>query len=56
MRDVKILCLNVRSGGGQRWEAILDFVDAHATDIVALTKWRTGVEGGSAESWGRREG
>jgi exodeoxyribonuclease-3 len=37
---VKILCLNIRSGGGSRWGAILQFVDEHDPDIAVFTEWR----------------
>jgi exonuclease III len=53
---VKILCLNVRSGGSQRWQSILDFVDARGTDVIVFTEWRCGVEGGSAENWASSRG
>jgi exonuclease III len=53
---VKILCLNVRSGGGQRWQSILDFADARGTDVIVFTEWRCGVEGGSAENWASSRG
>jgi exonuclease III len=47
----KLLCLNVRSGGGARWAAILDFVGAHNPDIAIFTEWRRGVEPGPVERW-----
>ena len=48
---MKALCLNVRSGGGQRWQSILDFVDAHGVDVIVFTEWRSGMEGSRAKSW-----
>jgi hypothetical protein len=43
--------MNVQSGGGRRWSAILDFVDGHDPDVVVFAEWRRNVLPGSAEAW-----
>ncbi len=48
---LKVFCLNVRSGGGSRWESILDFAEAHDPDVVVFTEWRAGARPGKAEAW-----
>ncbi len=48
---MKVLCLNVGSGGGSRWGRILDFVEAHEPDVVVFAEWRAGVRPGKAETW-----
>jgi exonuclease III len=53
---MKILCLNVHSGGGARWSRILEFVEAHRADIVVFTEWRRSEMPGAAETWARSQG
>ena len=48
---MKVLCLNVRSGGGARWDSILEFVQARDPDIIIFTEWRRGASPGRAEAW-----
>jgi len=40
--SVKVLSLNVQSGGGRRWSAILDFVGGHDPEVG-----KPGVGGGA---------
>jgi exonuclease III len=49
--NVKVLCLNVQSGGGSRWNAILKFVSDHHPDVAVFTEWRPGVGCGPAKAW-----
>ena len=53
---MKLLCLNVRSGGGDRWGRILDFVEGHSADVVAFTEWRRSEKPGAAASWAMSRG
>jgi len=53
---MKLLCLNVRSGGGSRWSEILDFVEAHRADIVIFTEWRRSEVPGAAATWATSHG
>jgi len=48
-----MVCLNVRSGGGDRWSAILTFVDRHDPDVVVFTEWRRRPGPGPAELWAK---
>ena len=48
---MRVLCLNVRSGGGTRWDFILEFVHASDPDIVIFTEWRRGASPSRAEEW-----
>jgi exonuclease III len=48
---MKLLCLNVRSGGGTRWPTILGFVGAYDPDVAVFTEWRRSVEPGPVERW-----
>jgi exodeoxyribonuclease III len=48
---LRILCLNVRSGGGARWDSILEFVHARDPDVVIFTEWRRSVSSNRAEAW-----
>jgi exonuclease III len=51
---MKLLCLNVRSGGGTRWSRILDFVESQGADVVVFTEWRRGDS--LAEAWATSRG
>jgi exonuclease III len=53
---MKLICLNVRSGGGNRWDAILKFVDSHRADVVIFTEWRSSEASGRAVSWAASHG
>jgi exonuclease III len=53
---LKILCLNIRSGSGSRWGAILEFVDEQDPDVVVLTEWRRSTSPGRAEEWANTRG
>ncbi len=53
---MKLLCLNVRSGGGTRWGRILDFVEAHCADVVIFTEWRQREAPGAAVTWATSRG
>ena len=48
---MKIVCLNVRSGGGDRWPTILMFIDRHDPDVGVFTEWRRRPGSGPAELW-----
>jgi exodeoxyribonuclease-3 len=48
---MKVLCLNVRSGGGTRWDSMLGVVDGHDSDVVVFTEWRRDSSTGRAEAW-----
>ena len=37
---VRIVCLNIRSGGGDRWSRLVDYFDAYDPDVVVMTEWR----------------
>ena len=52
---MKLLCLNVRGGGGPRWSKILDFVDSQCADVVVFTEWRR-RESSEAGSWATSRG
>jgi exonuclease III len=52
---MKLLCLNVRSGGGTRWNRILDFVESKCADIVVFTEWRRS-ESLEAVTWATSRG
>jgi exodeoxyribonuclease-3 len=53
---MKVVCLNVRSGGGRRWPGILDFVDAQRGDVVVFTEWRRSEAPGVAATWAESHG
>ena len=53
---MKLLCMNVRSGGGTRWGRILDFVEAHCADVVIFTEWRQSAAPGAAVTWATSRG
>jgi exonuclease III len=48
---LKLLCLNIRNGGGLRWSRIVEFIDSHAPQVLVLTEWRSRGLPGAAESW-----
>jgi exodeoxyribonuclease III len=52
---MKVLSLNVRSGGGNRWAAIFEFVDHHDPDIAVFLEWRRSPGPGPAEEWASRK-
>jgi exodeoxyribonuclease III len=52
---VKVLCLNVLNGGGNRWGSILKLVDGHDPDIAVFTEWRRSAPG-PAEAWAAARG
>jgi len=56
VEHMKLICLNVRSGGGSRWTAILNFVEGHRADVVVFTEWRRSDAQGAAESWATSRG
>src|SRR5574337_1315927 len=41
-RFLKVLSLNVRHGGGDRWERIARFLEAQDPDVIVLLEWRVG--------------
>lgn len=53
---MKLICLNVRSGGGSRWSAILNFVEAQRADVVVFTEWRCKEASGAATTWAASRG
>lgn len=53
---MKLLCLNVQSGGGTRWGRILDFVEAQRADVVVFTEWRRSEAPGAAAIWATSHG
>lgn len=53
---MKILCLNIRSGGGSRWGAILQFVDERNPDVVVFTEWRRSNSPPRVEEWANARG
>lgn len=48
---MKVLSLNIRSGGGKRIASICRFIDGHAPDVVVLTEWRDTAGGRALEAW-----
>ncbi len=53
---MKLLCLNVRNGGGTRWDRILAFVERHRADVVIFTEWRRSETTGAAVAWATSRG
>jgi len=57
MRDVKrLVCLNLRAGGGGRAEALCDYLASLAPDLVVLTEWRAGPAGEMFRAWAEARG
>lgn len=56
MHCMKVVCLNVRSGGGKRWRGILDFIEAQRSDVVVFTEWRRSEAPGVAAIWAESGG
>jgi hypothetical protein len=48
---MKVVSLNIRSGGGPRVAAIRDFIEDHDPDVVVLTEWRDTAGGRSLQAW-----
>jgi hypothetical protein len=55
MKALSVVCLNIRGGGGLRWDNIVAFVEALNADVVIFTEWR---EAGQrrAEAWSSSRG
>ena len=52
---VRIVCLNIRSGGGDRWSRLLDYFDAYDPDVVVMTEWRATTRE-ATERWSASRG
>ena len=52
----RLLCLNIRAGGGRRAAALCDYLDGIAPDLVVLTEWRDGPVGQAFRAWADRCG
>ena len=54
---MKLVCLNVQSGGGTRWATILNFVEeAQSADVVVFTEWRRNEASRAATTWAAARG
>ncbi len=60
---IKIVALNIGSGGGTRVTRLCDYLDAQQADVIVLTEWRDTIGGqalcmgqskGPSLSWARR--
>ena len=48
---MRVLCLNVRSGGAPGGNSILQFADSQEPDVVIFPEWRRDASAGRAEAW-----
>jgi exonuclease III len=53
---MKVVLLNINSGGGKRIVAIRDFIDGHDPEVVVLTEWRDTAGGRSFNDWAIKRG
>ena len=51
-----IVALNIRSGGGQRTNALLQYLDAQRPETVVLTEWRNNASGRLISAWATQRG
>ena len=50
---MRILALNIRSGGGLRVEGMLRYIRQQDPDTIVLTEWRNNLFGGKISCWAR---
>jgi hypothetical protein len=55
-KDQRIIALNIRSGGGQRVDALLQYLGAREPDTVVLTEWRSNKSGQQIAAWAEERG
>ena len=53
---IKIVALNIDSGGGDRVPRICAYLDAQQADVVILTEWRDTAEGQAIVAWSTGKG
>lgn len=52
LSDMKrLVCLNLRAGGGKRADRLCAYLDGLAPDLVVLTEWRAGPTGDRFRAW-----
>jgi exodeoxyribonuclease-3 len=53
---IKIVALNINSGGGTRIASLCAYLDARQADIVVLTEWRGTTQGRKIADWAAGKG
>jgi exodeoxyribonuclease-3 len=47
----RLVCLNLRAGGGRRAGALCEYLASLAPDLAVLTEWRQGPAGAQFQAW-----
>ena len=53
---MRMVCLNIRAGGGRRIGAVAEYLEAQNPHTVVLTEWRNGPAGVAVEAWAQGRG
>ena len=53
VNPIKIVALNIDSGGGDRVAQICAYLEAQQADVIVLTEWRDTDPGKTIAAWAR---